>query len=194
MAAKELEDEERERRRRKRKAEETQGKSDVPDLADRVMRIKLKTSNAPLVSTLAGHYSVKKSMKPMSSRVGVPGRGGGDDPHDSDDEGDHDGGDKGRKGRDRDDDDDGSRRGRDHDKTRKRKAIQSRSRDTSPRRSRSRSRESRGIIAVQKMPALDPKNYFWSGNTAFLRFYIEKWRKLLDPTNYSAAQAVNFML
>merc|ERR1711873_40430 len=40
--SKELEDEE--RRRRKRKAEETRGKSDVPDLADRVMRIKLKTS------------------------------------------------------------------------------------------------------------------------------------------------------
>merc|ERR1711873_346052 len=115
--SKELEDEE--RRRRKQKTEETQGKSDVPDLADRVMRIKLKTSNAPLVSTLAGHYSVKKSMKPMSSRVGVPGRGGGDDPHDSDDEGDHDGGDKGR-------------RGRDHDKSRKRRASRTMSRDTAP--------------------------------------------------------------
>ena len=44
------------------------------------------------------------------------------------------------------------------------------------------------------MPALDPKNYYWAGNTAFLRYYIEKWRKLLDPSNYSAAQAVNFML
>merc|ERR1712121_347179 len=54
--AKEMEDDE--RRRRKRKAEETRGKSDVPDLADEVMRIKLKTANA-------GHYSVKKSMKPM---------------------------------------------------------------------------------------------------------------------------------
>merc|ERR1712082_153786 len=92
------------------------------------------------------------------------------------------------------DDDDGSRRGRDHDKSRKRKADRSRSRDTSPRGSGSRSRESRGILAVPKMPALDPKNYWWSGNTAFLRYYIEKWRKLLDPTNYSPAQAVNFML
>merc|ERR1712034_247756 len=45
--AKELENDE--RRRRKRKAEETRGKSDVPDLADKVMRIKLKTANAPLV-------------------------------------------------------------------------------------------------------------------------------------------------
>merc|ERR1712240_747562 len=98
---------------------------------------------------------------------------------------------KEEKGRDRNDDD-GSRRGRDHDKSRKRKA--SRSRDTAPRRSRSRSRDSRGIIALPKMPALDPKNYYWAGNTAFLRYYIEKWRKLLDPTNYSAAQAVNFML
>merc|ERR1712239_16383 len=33
-----------------------------------------------------------------------------------------------------------------------------------------------------------------SGNTAFLRYYIEIWRKLLDPSNYSSAQAVNFML
>merc|ERR1711867_29853 len=52
----------------------------------------------------------------------------------------------------------------------------------------------RGMIAVPKMPALDPKNYWWNGNTAFLRYYIEKWRRLLDPRNYSAAQAVNFML
>merc|ERR1712082_24428 len=109
------------------------------------------------------------------------------------DGGDHDDGDDGRKERDRDDDD-GSRKGRDHDRSRKRKASRSRSRDTAPRRSRSRSRDPRGIIAVPKMPALDPKNYFWSGNTAFLRYYIEKWRKLLDPSNYSSAQAVNFML
>ena len=44
------------------------------------------------------------------------------------------------------------------------------------------------------MPNLDPRNYYWHGNTAFLRYYIEKWRKLLDPSNYSPAQAVNFML
>merc|ERR1712240_758254 len=152
----------------------------APDLVDRIMRIKMKTSNAPLISTPAGHYTVKKSMKPISSRVGAPRRGGGDDPHDSDD------------GDDRDDDD-GSRRGRDHDRSRKRKASRSRSRDTAPRRSRSRSRDSRCITAVPKMSALDPKSYYWAGNTAFLRYYIEKWRKLLDPSNYSAAQAVNFM-
>merc|ERR1712082_589240 len=101
------------------------------------------------------------------------------------DGGDHDDGDDGRKERDRDDDD-GSRRGRDHDRSRKRKASRSRSRDTAPRRSRSRSRDSRCITAVPKMPALDPKSYYWSGHTAFLRYYIEKWRKLLDPSNYSA--------
>ena len=44
------------------------------------------------------------------------------------------------------------------------------------------------------MPNLDPRNYYWTGNTAFLRYYIEKWRKLLDPSNYSPAQAVDFML
>merc|ERR1712101_12678 len=66
--------------------------------------------------------------------------------------------------------------------------------DTGSRRSRSRSRGSGCITAVPKMPTLDARNYHWSGNTAFLRYYIEKWRKLLDPTNYSAAQAVNFML
>ena len=50
------------------------------------------------------------------------------------------------------------------------------------------------MTAVPKMPNLDPRNYYWTGNTAFLRYYIEKWRKLLDPSNYSAAQGVNFML
>merc|ERR1711873_113720 len=65
VCSRELEDEE----RRKRKAEEPRGKSDVPDLVDKVMRIKLETANALLVSTTAGHYSAKKSMKPMSSHV-----------------------------------------------------------------------------------------------------------------------------
>ena len=117
----ELDDEEREKRKRKRKAEETQGRSDAPDLMDRIMKIKMMKSNAPLISTPAGHYTIKKSMKPLSSRVGAPRRGGGDDPHDSDDGGNHDDGDDGRKERDRDDND-GSRRGKDHDRSRKRKA------------------------------------------------------------------------
>merc|ERR1711873_288306 len=88
----------------------------------------------------------------------------------------------------------GRDRGRDYDRSRRRERSKSRSRDAGPRRSRSRSRDSRCITAVPKMPALDAKNYYWAGNTAFLRYYIEKWRKLLDPSNYSHAQAVNFML
>ena len=188
---KEMDDED--RVRRKRKVEGARERSDVPDLVNEVMKIKLKTANAPLVSTRPGNYAVKKSMKPMSSRVGGPGRGGDGDPDDSDDDGDHDHGSNGRRGRDRDDDDDSGRR-RDRGKPRKRKAERSGSEEVSPRRSESSSREPRGMIAVPKMPALDPKNYWWNGNTAFLRYYIEKWRRLLDPRNYSAAQAVNFML
>ena len=157
-------------------------RSDVPDLANEVMKIKLKTANAPLVSTRAGDYAVKKSMKSMSSRVGGPGRGGDGDPDDSDDDGDHDHGSNGRRGRDRDDDDDSGRR-RDRGNPRKRKANRDGSEEVSPRRSESSSREPRGMIAVPKMPALDPKNYWWNGNTAFLRYYIEKWRRLLDPRN-----------
>merc|ERR1712243_317659 len=50
------------------------------------------------------------------------------------------------------------------------------------------------VLGAPKMPGLDPKNYYWNGKTAFLRYYIEKWRRLLDPLNYSPASAVNFML
>ena len=88
----ETEDEEKEKRKRKRKGEETPGSSDAPDLMDRVMKIKMKKSNAPLTSTPAGQYTVKKSMKPLSSLVSAPRRGGGDNPHDSDDGNDHDDG------------------------------------------------------------------------------------------------------
>ena len=171
----------------------TRERADVLDMANEVMKIKLKTANARLTSTRAGDYAVRNSMKPMSSRVGGPGRGGGGDPDDSDDDDDHDHESNGRRGRDRDDGDDSGRR-RDRGNTRKRKANRDGSEEGSPRRSESSSREPRGMIAVPKMPALDPKNYWWNGNTAFLRYYIEKWRRLLDPRNYSAAQAVNFML
>ena len=172
---------------------DTPGSSDTPDLIDRIMEIKMMESNAPLTSTPAGQYTVKKSMKPISSLVGIPIRGGDDDPQDSSNGRDHDDndGNEGRQGRDSDDDDN-SRRGTNYDRSRKRK--RSRSRDNGSRRSRSRSRGSKYISAVPKMPNLDPKNYYWAGNTAFLRYYIEKWRKLLDPSNYSSAQAVNFML
>merc|ERR1712240_874282 len=111
-------------------------RSDVLDMANEVMKIKLKSATARLTSTRAGDYAVKNSMKPMSSRVGGPGRGGGGDPDDSDDDGDHDHDNNGRRGRDQDDDDDSGRR------------------------SESSSREPRGMIAVPKMPALDPKNYW----------------------------------
>merc|ERR1711873_80072 len=117
----ETEDEEKEQRKRKCKGEETPGSSDAPDLMDRVMKIKMKKSNAPLTSTPAGQYTVKKSMKPLSSLVGAPRRGGGDNPHDSDDGSDHDDGNEERKERDRDDDD-SSRKSRDHDRSRKRKS------------------------------------------------------------------------
>ena len=38
------------------------------------------------------------------------------------------------------------------------------------------------------MPGLDPKNYFWNGKTAFLRYYIEKWRRLLYPNQWYQSQ------
>merc|ERR1711895_379565 len=140
-------------------------------------------ANAALTSIPAGQYTVQKSMKPISSIVGGPGGGGDDDPRDSDNGSDHDDDDdrdEGRRRRDRDDDED-SRRGRDYGSSRKRKRSRSRSRDNGSRSSRSRSRGSKYTTAVPKMPNLDPKNYYWAGNTAFLHHYIEKWRKLLDP-------------
>merc|ERR1711867_112000 len=104
--------------------------------------------------------------------------GGGGDDYPSDDDSDYDDddiGDRGRRGRDNDGGD-GSGRGI------KRKRKQKASRWAGP------------VLGAPKMPGLDPKNYFWNGKTAFLRYYIEKWRKLLDPLNYSPASAVNFML
>merc|ERR1711873_136894 len=133
----ELDDED--RLRRKRKVDGAQERSDVLDMANEVMKIKLKSATARLTSTRAGDYAVKNSMKPMSSRVGGPGRGGGGDPDDSDDDGDHDHESNGRRDRDLDDDDDSGRR-RDRGNTRKRKANRDGSEEGSPRRSESRSR------------------------------------------------------
>ena len=138
---------------------------DTPDFIDRIIKLKMMKANAALTSTPAGQYTVKKSMRPISSIVGGPGGGGDDDPRDSDNGSDHDDDDdrdEGRRRRDRDDDED-SRRGT------KRKRSQSRSRDNGSRRSTSRSRGSKYTTAVPKMPNLDPKNYYWAGNTAFLR-------------------------
>ena len=68
------------------------------------------------------------------------------------------------------------------------------SRDSGSRKRTSKSSGPMYAMGAPKMPSLDPRNYYWNGNSAFLRYYIEKWRKLLDPSNYSPAQAVNFML
>merc|ERR1712082_67018 len=119
--------------------------------------------------------SVSKSMIPISTYVGGPDDGDDDPSDDDSDYDDDDHGDRGRRGRDHDEDE-GSRRGI------KRKRKQKASRGSGP------------VLGAPKMPGLDPKNYFWNGKTAFLRYYIEKWSKLLDPMNYSPASAVNFML
>merc|ERR1712082_586011 len=119
--------------------------------------------------------SVSKSMIPISTYVGGPGDGDDGPSDDDSDYDDDDHGDRGRQGRDHDGDE-GSRRGI------KRKRKQYASSRSGP------------VLGAPKMPGLDPKNYFWNGKTAFLRYYIEKWRKLLDPMNYSPASAVNFML
>merc|ERR1712089_13685 len=147
----------------------------IPDFMDKIAKIQMDATHAALTSTRAGEHSVTKSMAPISTFVGRPD-GGDDDPSDDDsDYDDDDNGDGSRRGRDRDDDE-GSRRGI------KRKRRQKALKGSGP------------AIGAPKMPGLDPKNYFWNGKTAFLRYYIEKWKKLLDPQNYSPVQAVNFML
>ena len=154
---------------------------DIPDYMDKIAKLKMATAHASLSSTRAGQHTVQKSMAPISTVVGRPD-GGDDDPSDddSDYDDDDDNRDRGRRGRDRDDDE-GSRRGT------KRKRSQSMSRKRA-------SKGSGPVMGAPKMPGLDPRNYFWNGKSAFLRYYIEKWKKLLDPQNYSPAQAVNFML
>merc|ERR1712240_671687 len=153
------------------------GRSDTPELVDEIMNGKMMTSNAPLVSTPAGQHTVKESMEPISSYVCAPRRRESDDPHNSND------------GNNSDEKDEG-RRSRDHDRSRRRKRSRSRGRDTESRRNRLRSRGSRYITSVPKMPPLNPKNYWWNGNTKRLGYYIKKWKRLLDPRNYSAVEAV----
>ena len=155
------------------------------DLVDNIMELKMKILNAPLSSTPPGQHAVHKSMTPISTVVGGPE--GGDDGHsneDSDHDDNEDDRDEGRreKGRDLENDEDPRT-------ATKRKRIPNRTRDNGPRRRTSRCRRS-----APKMPGLDPKNYYWDGTTAFLHYYIEKWRRLLHPSNYSPAEAVNFML
>merc|ERR1712240_65383 len=49
------------RLRRKRKVDGTRERADVLDMANEVMKIKLKTANARLTSTRAGDYAVRNS-------------------------------------------------------------------------------------------------------------------------------------
>merc|ERR1711962_1119128 len=57
---------EKEKNKRKRKEDERQRSSNNPDLVDRITKIKMMTSNAPLTSIPAGQFSERKSMKPIS--------------------------------------------------------------------------------------------------------------------------------
>merc|ERR1712089_13773 len=126
---------------------------DIPDFMDKIAKIQHDAAHAPLRSTAAGEHSVSKSMIPISTYVGGPGDGDDDPSDDDSDYDDDDHGDRGRRGRDHDDNG-GSRRG----VKRKRK--------------QQASRRSELVLGAPKMPGLDPKNYFWNGKTAFLRYYI----------------------
>ena len=44
---------------------------------------------------------------------------------------------------------------------------------------------------IGKLPALDPKYFWWSGDRAYLRYMIEKWHKNL--ARYSPQMALNFL-
>merc|ERR1711962_1783890 len=64
--AQEAAEKEKEKNKRKRKEDERQRSSNNPDLVDRITKIKMMTSNAPLTSIPAGQFSERKSMKPIS--------------------------------------------------------------------------------------------------------------------------------
>merc|ERR1711867_384691 len=129
----------------------------------------------PLTSTPAGEHSLSKSMIPISTYVGGPAHGDADP---SDDDSGHDDEDHANKGtRERDhDNDEGSRE------------------SINMKRKKQVSQKSGPIVGSPKTPRIDPTYYFWNGKTASLRNYIGRWRQLLDPTNYSPASAVNFIL
>merc|ERR1712089_1358 len=124
---------------------------DIPDFMDKIAKIQHDAAHAPLRSTPAGEHSVSKSMIPISTYVGGPDDGDDDPSDDDSDYDDDDHGDRGRRGRDRDENG-GSRRGV------KRKRKQHASRRSGP------------VLLAPKMPGLDPKNYYWNGKTAFLRY------------------------
>ena len=43
------------------------------------------------------------------------------------------------------------------------------------------------------MPALDPKQFFWTGETALLRYWIQRWKNTLNSSLYSSQESVNFL-
>merc|ERR1711867_396691 len=129
----------------------------------------------PLMSTPAGEHSLSKSMIPISAYVGGPAHGD-DDP--SDDDSGHDDEDHANKGT----------RERDHDNDEgPRESINMKRKKQAP-------QKSGPIVGSPKTPQIDPTYYFWNGKTASLRDYIDRWRQLLGPANYSPASAVNFIL
>merc|ERR1711873_238171 len=109
--------------------------------------------------------------------------------NDEADPGDHDDGTEKKEERDHEDDD-----SRKRDKSRRRKAGRTESRDTSQRRSKSRGEKSKDTRTKQRLSMLESEDYRWSGNTAFLQHYIDKWSLLLGPSDYSPDQAMEFVL
>merc|ERR1712240_137401 len=148
----ELEDED----ARKRKVEEPHEKSDIPELSNRLMRIKLETAEKE---------------------------------NDEANPGDHDDGTEKKEERDHEDDD-----SRKCDKSRRRKAGRIESRDTSQRRSKSRGEKSKDTRTKQRLSMMDSKDYRWSGNTAILQHYIDKWSIFLGSSDYSPDQEMEFVL
>merc|ERR1712240_401008 len=100
-------------------------------------------------------------------------------------------GDGTEKKEERDHGDDDSRQS---DESRRRKAGQTESRDTSQRRSKSRGEKSKNTRTKQRLSMLYLKEYWWSGNTIFLKHYIDKWCGFLGSSDYSADQEMEFVL
>merc|ERR1712240_482022 len=100
-------------------------------------------------------------------------------------------GDGTEKKEERDHGDDDSRQS---DESRRRKAGQTESRDTSQRRSKSRGEKSKDTRTKQRLSMLDSEDYWWSGNTIFLKHYIDKWCGFLGSSDYSPDQEMEFVL
>ena len=80
------------------------------------------------------------------------------------------------------------------DNSRKRNAVRTESSITSQRRSPSRGEKSKNTRTKQRLPMIDPNEYWWSGNTAFLEHYLDKWKSLFMSDHYSPDQEVQFVL